>query len=66
LALERLPNSFEVGAELSGIYDHYAEPAAVTTVRSFWHEADARQVAQSIDVVLKDLSSAGNPVGKNS
>jgi len=65
LAFERLPNSFEIGAELSNIYDNYGEPAAVTTVRSFWHEADARQVAQSIDVPLKDLSAAGDPVGKN-
>jgi hypothetical protein len=32
----------------------------VTTVRSFWHEADARQVAQSIDVPLKNLSPAGD------
>ena len=65
LAFECLPNSLEIGAELNSIYQNYAEPAAVTTVRSFWHEAEARQIAQSIDVPLKDLSPAGDPVGKN-
>jgi hypothetical protein len=65
LAFERQPNSFKIGAELTSIYQNYAEPAAVTTVRRFWHEADARQVVQSIEVLLKNLSPAGDPVGKN-